>query len=123
MTTRRKVIVHIAASDDGYIARPDGSVDFHFGMPVLALVRRTNFAAERMIMGQKVEAAVLRATANPQGFQLRGDVKIAGAPMSLEYRKTRNEPDAEVRLQGMLDDSARRISATPCRALSTNAAV
>jgi hypothetical protein len=80
---------------------PPGSTNYSIA------VETTNFAADRMIMGQKVEAAVLRATANPQGFQLKGDVKIAGAPMSLEYRKTRNEPDAEVRLQGMLDDAAR----------------
>ena len=50
---------------------------------------------------------MLRATANPQGFQLKGDVKIGGAPMSLEYRKARNEAEAEVRLQGMLDEAAR----------------
>ncbi len=60
-----------------------------------------------MIMGQKVDAAMLRANATPQGFQLKGDVKIAGAPVSLEYRKVRGEPDAEVRLQGMLDETAR----------------
>jgi Protein of unknown function len=80
---------------------PPGSTNYSISLET------TNFAAERMIMGQKVEAAVLRATANPQGFQLKGDVKIAGTPMTLEYRKTRNEPDAEVRLQGMLDDAAR----------------
>ena len=70
-------------------------------------VETTNFAADRMIMGQKVESALLRATATPQGFQLKGDVKIAGAPMSLEYRKVRSESEAEVRLQGMLDEAAR----------------
>jgi len=70
-------------------------------------VETTNFVAERMIMGQKVEAAMLRATANPQGFQLKGDVKIGGAPMTLEYRKVRGDSDAEVRLQGMLDEAAR----------------
>ena len=43
----------------------------------------------------------------PQGFQLKGDVKIAGAPASLEYRKTRGEAEAEIRLQGTLDEAAR----------------
>jgi Protein of unknown function len=80
---------------------PPGSTNYSISLET------TNFAAERMIMGQKVEAAVLRATANPQGFQLKGDVKIAGTPMNLEYRKMRGEPDAEVRLQGALDDAAR----------------
>jgi hypothetical protein len=70
-------------------------------------VETTNFAADRMIMGQKVESALLRATATPQGFQLKGDVKIAGAPMSLEYRKVRSESEAEIRLQGMLDEATR----------------
>jgi hypothetical protein len=70
-------------------------------------VEATNFAADRMIMGQKVEAALLRASATPQGFQLKGDVKIGGTPASLEYRKARNETDAEVHIQGMLDEASR----------------
>jgi hypothetical protein len=80
---------------------PTGSTNYTIA------VEATNFSAERMIMGQKVDAAVLRANATPQGFQLKGDVKIAGAPVSLEYHKVRGEPDAEVRLQGMLDEAAR----------------
>ena len=67
----------------------------------------TNFSADRMIMGHKVEAALLRASATPQGFQLKGDVKIAGTPASLDYRKTRGEAEAEIRLQGTLDEAAR----------------
>ena len=70
-------------------------------------VDATNFSADRMIMGQKVEAALLRASATPQGFQLKGDVKIGGTPASLEYRKLRNEPDAEIHIQGMLDEAGR----------------
>ena len=80
---------------------PPGSTNYTIA------IEATNFSAERMIMGQKVDAAVLRANATPQGFQLKGDVKIAGAPVSLEYRKARGEPEAEVRLQGMLDEAAR----------------
>ena len=33
MTTRRKVIVHIATSADGYIARPDGDLDWLTSRP------------------------------------------------------------------------------------------
>ena len=80
---------------------PTGSTNYTIA------VEATNFSSEHMIMGQKVDAAVLSANATPQGFQLKGDVKIAGAPMSLEYRKARGEADAEVRLQGMLDETAR----------------
>ena len=39
-----------------------------------------------------------------QGFQLKGDVKIGGTPASLEYRKARGDSDAEISMQGMLDD-------------------
>ena len=70
-------------------------------------VDATNFSADRMIMGQKVDAALLRATATPQGFQLKGDVKIGSTPVSLEYRKSRGDADAEVRITGMLDEAAR----------------
>jgi hypothetical protein len=67
----------------------------------------TNFSADHMIMGQKVEAALLRASATPQGFQLKGDVKIGGAPASLEYRKARGDNEADIRIAGMLDETAR----------------
>ena len=80
---------------------PPGSTNYAIA------IEATNFSADRMIMGQKVEASVLRANATPQGFQLKGDVKIAGAPVNLEYRKSRGDADAEVRLQGMLDEAAR----------------
>jgi len=99
-------------------SRGNMSAQVTLGMPIKAdlppgstnyaiTVEATNFSAERMIMGQKVDAAQLRATATPQGFQLKGDVRIAGAPVNLEYRKSRTEADAEVRLQGLLDDTAR----------------
>ena len=71
-------------------------------------VDATNFSADHMIMGQKVEAAALRASATQQGFQLKGDVKVGEAPVSLEYRKNRGEAEAEIRLQGMLDEAARK---------------
>jgi len=80
---------------------PTGSTNYAIA------VEATNFSADHMIMGQKVDAAILRANATPQGFQLKGDVKIAGAPVNLEYRKSRGDADAEVRIQGMLDDAAR----------------
>jgi len=80
---------------------PPGSTNYSI------TVDATNFSADHMIMGQKVEAALLRASATPQGFQLKGDVKIGGTPASLEYRKSRNDPDAEVHIQGMLDEAGR----------------
>jgi len=65
-----------------------------------------NFAAERMVMGQKVEAALLKVTANNLGHWIRGDVKINGVPAVLDYRKPR-DGDADIRVQATLDESAR----------------
>jgi uncharacterized protein DUF3971 len=66
----------------------------------------TNFAAERMVMGQKVEAALLKVSANNNGHWIRGDVKLNGIPANLDYRKPR-DGDADVRVQATLDESAR----------------
>jgi hypothetical protein len=65
-----------------------------------------NFAAERMVMGQKIEAAVLKVSANNQGHWIRGDVKINGVPATLDYRKPR-DAEADVRVQTILDETAR----------------
>ena len=58
-------------------------------------------------MGQRVDAAALKVSANNQGFALKGDVKIGGTPASLDYRKARGDNDADVSLTGMLDENAR----------------
>jgi len=70
-------------------------------------VDATNFSADKMIMGQRVESADLKVSANNQGFALKGDVKIGGTPASLEYRKLRGEDTADVHIQGTLDETAR----------------
>jgi hypothetical protein len=80
---------------------PPGSTQYAINMEV------ANFAAERLVMGQKVEANNLRVTANNQGFQIKGDVKINGVPASLDYRKPRGDLDAEIRVQTSVDDAAR----------------
>jgi hypothetical protein len=67
----------------------------------------TNFAVDKFVMSYKIEASTLRITANNQGYQVKGDVRIAGTPASIEYRKMRDEPDAQFRLQATLDDAAR----------------
>jgi Protein of unknown function len=66
-----------------------------------------NFSAERFLMSQKVESQILRASANNQGYQVKGDMRIGGAPATVELRRSTGEPDAEVRLTGTLDDAAR----------------
>jgi len=80
---------------------PPGSTNYSIA------VDATNFSAERMIMGQKVEAAALKVAANNDGFQIKGDVKIGGAPANLDYRQQRGDSEADVHIQGMLDETIR----------------
>ncbi|MGY4624748.1 YhdP family protein [Bradyrhizobium sp. USDA 4486] len=64
------------------------------------------FSADKLVMNQKLEANNLKITANNQGYQVKGDVKINGQAASLDYRKPA-EGDADVRLQATLDDASR----------------
>ena len=64
------------------------------------------FAADKLVMNQKLEANALKVTANNQGYQVKGDVKINGQAASLDYRKP-NEGDADIKLQATLDDASR----------------
>jgi hypothetical protein len=66
-----------------------------------------NFAAEKWVRGQKVEATTLKLSANTQGFFTRGEVKIGGLPATVDYRKPAGDTDAEVRIQATLDDAGR----------------
>ena len=81
---------------------PPGSTNYSI------IVDATNFSADNLIMGQRLEAAALHVTATPQGFQFKGDVKIAGAAAYMEYHQARNDPQADIRLKGTLDASARK---------------
>ena len=45
------------------------------------------FAADKLVMNQKLEANTLKVVANNAGYQVKGDVKINGQPASLDYRK------------------------------------
>ena len=66
----------------------------------------SGFAADKLVMNQKLEANTLKVVANNSGYQVKGDVKINGQPASLDYRKP-NEGDADVKLQATLDDASR----------------
>jgi hypothetical protein len=59
------------------------------------------------VMGQKVEASTMHVVANNQGYWIKGDVKLNGIPVALDYRRPRGDGDAEVRIQGTLDEAAR----------------
>jgi Protein of unknown function len=64
------------------------------------------FAADRIVMNQKLESNALKIVANNAGYQVKGDVKINGQPASLDYRKP-NEGDADIKLQATLDEASR----------------
>ena len=64
------------------------------------------FAADKLVMNQKLEANTLKVIANNQGYQVKGDVKINGQSATLDYRKP-SEGDADVKLQATLDDASR----------------
>ncbi|WP_246664385.1 DUF3971 domain-containing protein [Tardiphaga sp. P9-11] len=66
----------------------------------------TAFSADKLVMNQKLEANALKVTANNQGYQVKGDVKIGGQAASLDYRKPA-DGDADVRLNATLDDASR----------------
>ena len=78
----------------------EGSSRYSINMDV------ANFSAERMVMGHKVDAALLKVSANNQGHWIRGDVKIDGVAANLELRKPRDS-DSEIRVQATLDENAR----------------
>ena len=80
---------------------PRGSTQYNINVDL------TNFSAEKMLFGQKVEATALQIGATNQGYQIKGEVRVNGTQAQLEYRKLRTERDAELRLQATLDDAAR----------------
>src|SRR5712664_593881 len=64
------------------------------------------FAADRLVMNQKLEANALKVIANNQGNQVKGAVKINGQAASMDYRKP-TEGDADIKLLATLDDASR----------------
>jgi len=64
------------------------------------------FAADRLVMNQKLEANALKVIANNGGYQVKGDVKINGQAATLDYRKP-TEGDADIKLLATLDDAGR----------------
>ncbi|AXK80403.1 hypothetical protein DW352_07660 [Pseudolabrys taiwanensis] len=68
----------------------------------------TNFAADKLLMGQKIEAAALKVVASSDAYQIKGDVKINGTPASIEVRKQKRDADAELKLTATLDEAARK---------------
>lgn len=66
----------------------------------------SGFAADHLVMGQKLEANSLKVVANNAGYQVKGDVKINGQAATLDYRKP-TDGDADIKLLATLDDASR----------------
>ena len=66
----------------------------------------SGFAADKLVMNQKLEANALKVVANNAGYQVKGDVKINGQAAALDYRKPA-DGDADIKLQATLDDAGR----------------
>jgi hypothetical protein len=80
---------------------PKGSTSYAMAFDI------AGFGADKMMMGQKIEAQALKVAATNQGYQIRGDVRINGTPATLDFRKNADSPDADVRIQATLDEAAR----------------
>ena len=80
---------------------PPGSTDYDISVDL------SNFSADKLLFGQKVEAQTLRVTANNQSYEIKGDVKVAGSAAQIEYRRLKGETEAEVKLTATLDEAAR----------------
>jgi len=90
---------------------------FTMGLPVTGSLTKADttytmtadlagFAADKVVMNQKLEANALKVLASNAGYQVKGDVKINGQAASLDYRKP-SEGDADIKLQATLDDASR----------------
>lgn len=80
---------------------PPGATQYQIALDV------AGFAADKMVMGQKIEAQALKVVANNLGYQIKGDVRINGTPASLDYSKLADANEADVRVQATLDEAAR----------------
>jgi hypothetical protein len=80
---------------------PPGATQYNIALDV------AGFAADKMVMGQKIEAQALKVTANNLGYQIKGDVRINGTPAALDYSKLADSGEADVRVQTTLDEAAR----------------
>jgi hypothetical protein len=67
-----------------------------------------NFAADKLLLGQKVEASSLKVNASSDGYEIKGDVKINGLPASIDVRKKKGDANAELKMQANIDKAARR---------------
>src|SRR5438477_3479768 len=116
MTKRRNVIVHIAASADGYIARPDGDIDWLTSRPppkgfygMNAFMR----SIDTKLLGRKTYEASLRMGARfdskSRNIVFSRHARPADAPSGVEFvngaigpfvSRLREQPGKDIWLMG-----------------------
>ena len=80
---------------------PPGATQYTIALDV------QSFAADKMVMGQKIEAQNLKVSADNKGYHIKGDVRINGTAAALDYRKAVDSPEADVSVRATLDEAAR----------------
>jgi len=116
MTKRRKIIVHIATSADGYIARPDGDLEWLTSRPAPKGFYGMNVfmkSVDTMLLGRKTYDASLRLGgkfdsknryvvfshhAPPAGAP--SDVEFVSSPISKFVKRLREQPGKNIWLMG-----------------------
>ena len=81
---------------------PKGSVNYAVTADL------ASFAADKMLMGEKLEAGLLQVNADGRGYQIKGEVKINGTPANIVLTKQKQNADADVQLTAVLDEAARK---------------
>jgi Protein of unknown function len=76
---------------------PPGSVSYDVKATL------SSFAADKLVMGRKLEAASLQVEASASGYQIKGDVKINGVPAALQVTRQKKDAEGELQLQTKLD--------------------
>jgi hypothetical protein len=100
-TSRGTVMAQVALAFPIDLALPKGATNYAITADL------ANFAVDKFMMAQRVEAQTLRVIGNNQGYQVKGDVKISGMPASIDFRKPPGDEDADLRMQATFDDAAR----------------
>ncbi|MBS0535258.1 MAG: hypothetical protein JSR72_14465 [Proteobacteria bacterium] len=68
----------------------------------------TGFAADKLLLGQKIEAQTLRVAATNNGYQIKGDVKINGTAAKIDLRRGKDDDAAQLTMTATIDEAARR---------------
>lgn len=68
----------------------------------------TDFGVANVFKQQRLEGATVKAFASPAGIVLRGDGRLAGAPLAFDYDKKKEVADASISVNARLDEAARK---------------